>query len=160
MTWHLIDESTGKILRTIRAESRTEATQMLGHGMVVSVASWRLDVHKFKPIETVVTDITQDQQRTTVKYQYKKGYKTVHELCALTGGRENQIRHIVDKNRIPYEVKQFGARRVKFFPPYACQQIKRLVNKNDPEAVMRKAIADKYQEAGRIQPLITGVDEQ
>ena len=141
MRWHLIDRESGKILRTVTAISRADAVQELGHGMVVSAASWKLDIHKYEPVVTVVTDITQDQDRKAVVYFYKKGFRTVVEIARDLGARENQIRHIIDDNRIPCVTKQFGGRKVRFFSPASCRRIKKILDKRDPERIMRRAVA-------------------
>lgn len=146
MRWHLIDRDTGKIIRTVTAANKTDAVRELGHGMVVSAASWKLDIYKYKPVVTVVTDITQDQDKKAVVYYYKKGYRTVVEIARDLDARENQIRHIIDDNRIPFSVKFFGGRKVRFFSPASCRRIKTILDNRDPERIMRRAIARSIAE--------------
>lgn len=159
MKWHLIDKESGKILRTADAESRKQAIAILGNGMVVSAVSWQLDVHRFKPVETVVTDVVQEQASRVPMYQYKKGYQTVRELAREHGVGENRIRHIADDNGIAYDIKWFGSRKVKFFSPYACRQIKRLLNKNSPARLMRESVVKSYKNAGLTPPPYKGAIE-
>jgi len=157
--WHLIDKFSGKILRTVDVVSRKEAEAILDNGMVVSAASWRLDVHKFKPVETVVTELVQDQKQREPLYRHEKGYKTVRELAREFGVGENKIRHLADNNRITYEIQKFGSRRIKFFPPYACKQIKRLLNKNSPARLMRESVVKSFKNAGLTPPPFKGAIE-
>lgn len=130
MKWHLIS-SDGEILQTAVAESKAEARAILGSGYVVSDISWRMDVFKFKPVRTVVTDITQDQDRKAAVYFYKKGFRTATEIAGDLNARVNQIRHIIDRHRIGYVSKQFGSRAVRFFSPASCRRIKTILDKTD-----------------------------
>lgn len=143
LKWHLIS-SDGQILRTCAAESKRDAQAMLGPGYVVSDISWKMDVHKFEPVRTVVTDITQDQDRKAVIYFYKKGFRTAVEIAKDFNARENQVRHIIDKHRIGSVSKVFGGRKVRFFSPASCRRIKSILDKTDPERVMRNAVARSY----------------
>lgn len=145
MRWHMIDKATGKIIRTVAASSKAEATQLLGRGMIVSAASWKLDVHKFKPVVTVVTDITQDQQeRKVVVYFYKKGYRTAQEISRDFDARVNQVRHIIERYNISCVRKVFGGRTVRFFSPASCRRIKTILDKMNPQVAPRRAVLRSY----------------
>jgi len=124
MKWHKLD-AQGRIVRTVEALDRQTATALLGGGSVVSDASLRLDVFKFKPVTTIVTDVIQPQARKEATYRYKKGWRRLREVALLLQARENQIRHIVDKWRIPSEVSVQGGRKIRFFHPEAVRQIQR-----------------------------------
>jgi hypothetical protein len=136
--WHQIDKATGTIRQTVTASNKAEAVQLLGGGMVVSAASWKLDIHKYQPIKTVVTDIEQDQHRKSVVYFYKKGYRTVLEIARDFDARENQIRHIIDDNRILSISKSFGGRKVRFFSPASVKRIEKILDSRDPGRRLRQ----------------------
>ncbi len=140
MKWHKLD-TQGRIVRTVDALDRQTATALLGGGSVVSDVSLRLDVHKFKPIETVVTDTVQTQERKEAVYRYKKGWRRLREIAVLLSARENQIRHIVDKFRIPSETSIQGGRKIRFFHPSAVKQIEKRLN-NIPERIMARSVVE------------------
>lgn len=124
MKWHLLDLD-GRIVRTVDAQDRSTAERLLGPGSVVSDVSYRLDVHKFKRVETVVTEKVCDQRPRQATYRYKRGWRRIAEIAVLLGARENQIRHLIDRYRIPFEVAVFGGRKVRFYHSEAVKQIKR-----------------------------------
>lgn len=142
--WHQIDKATGAIRQTVTAPSRAEAFKLLGGGMVVSAASWKLDVFKYEPIKTVVTDITQDQEHRAPLYTYKKGFMTVREMARRLNARENQLRHIIDRYHIPFVAQVFGGRKIRFFSTASCRRIGKILDKTDPERIMQKAVERSY----------------
>ena len=128
MKWHRLDLD-GRIVRTVDALDRSTAERLLGPGTVVSDVSYRLDVHKFKRVETVVTDKVCDQRPRQSTYTFRRGWRRISEIAVLLGARENQIRHLIARYHIPFEVAVFGGRKVRFYHPEAVKQIKRRLDK-------------------------------
>jgi len=144
MKWHLLDLD-GQIVRTVDALDRATATRLLGPGSVVSDVSYRLDVHKFKRVETVVTDKVCDQRPRQATYTFRPGWRRIAEIAVLLGARENQIRHLVARYAIPFEVVVFGGRKVRFYSPEAVKQIKRRLDNIQTNPQPRSTVEKRRQ---------------
>lgn len=127
MKWHQLNND-GAIVQTVTAPDKQTALALCGGGTVVSAVSYKMDVHKFQPVRTVVTDIEQVQYRQVKPvYTYKKGWLRLAELSDLTKVPQNSLRHLIDHWRIPFEVAHFGGRRVRFYHPVVARQIQQRV---------------------------------
>jgi hypothetical protein len=122
MLWHKVDPKTGKIVATCNVTTKLEALQQLGNGYIVSDASWRLDVFKFKPIQTVVTDVVQEQKsRAPALPEGKIG---TARACQLLGIPERQFRHLAEKYQIRPKRLKYGARYVNAYTPLQVEALR------------------------------------
>lgn len=110
MLWHLID-NRGTIVRSVTTDTRKKAQALLGAGSVVSDASWRLDVHKWKPVETVITGIEQSQARKRLP-PMPKGYTSTADVAKRLGLTERRVQMLVAKHHL--RVAQFDRGRYGF----------------------------------------------
>lgn len=122
-TWLRIAPS-GEIIDTRRAPDRKTAEQILaGTGSVVAAASWRLDVHKWRPVQTVLSD----------KVQYQKA----HRIARLPGGligtgetiqrlgiTEGQLRVMVRRYRIRPKRLKYGAKTILGYTPLQVEALR------------------------------------
>jgi hypothetical protein len=109
MLWHLID-TQGRIVRSITARTRAEAHVALGSGSVVSDASWKLDTHKWKPVETVVTDIIQPQSAKRLQ-KMPRGYTSTADVAKRLDISPRRIRLLVEQsvmNVALFEYRRYG----------------------------------------------------
>ena len=109
MLWHLIDKR-GTIVRSVRALTKAEAQLLLGSGTVVSDASWKLDVHKWKPVETVVTDIIQPQSAKRLQ-KMPRGYYRTAEVAERLGITPRRVQLLVERSAMPvaiFEHRRYG----------------------------------------------------
>lgn len=111
-TWHRISPS-GDVVDTRRAPDRRTAERILqGSGSVVSAASWKLDVHRFKPVRTVLTGETQQQRKRGKMVRIPPGYIGTGDATKHLGITERQLRHLTDTYRIKPKRFAYGARTV------------------------------------------------
>jgi hypothetical protein len=122
MLWHKVARRTGKILMSCHAETKTDAETQLGEGYVVSDVSWRMDVFKFKPVQTVVTDIVQDQKPRGP--QIATGYIGSAEACQMLGLPERKFRVLADKYRIRPKKIQYGKRYINGYTPLQVEALR------------------------------------
>jgi hypothetical protein len=109
MLWHLIN-NRGTIVRSVTARTRAEAQAALGSGSVVSDASWKLDVHKWKPVETVVTDIIQPQAAKRLQ-KMPRGYYGTAEVAKRLGITPRRVQLLVERSAMPvalFEHRRYG----------------------------------------------------
>lgn len=109
MLWHLID-TQGHIVRSITARTRAQAQDVLGSGSVVSDASWKLDTHKWKPVETVVTDIVQPQSAKRLQ-KMPRGYTSTADVAKRLDISPRRIRLLVEQsvmNVALFEYRRYG----------------------------------------------------
>ena len=115
MIWHKVARRTGCILMSCDATTKAEAVSRLGEGYVVSDVSWRLDVHKFQPIKTVVTDQVQTQKQRMP--MLPGGYIGTADACQMLGIPERKFRTVMEKYRIKPKRIRYGTRYVNGFTP-------------------------------------------
>ena len=126
-TWHRISPS-GDVVDTRRAPDRRTAERILqGSGSVVSAASWKLDVYRFKPVETVVTDKVQRQRKQAKQVRLPRGYIGTGDAIAALGCTERQLRDLSDRYRIRPKRFPYGARFVKGYTPLQLEAIRSLL---------------------------------
>lgn len=127
MKWHQLNND-GSVAQTVTAPDKQTALALCGGGTVVSAISYRLDVYKFRPVQTVVTDIEQTQYRKpTPQYTYKKGWLRLAQIAQKVEMPQNKLRHLIDRWRLPCKVVCFGGRRVRFYHPVVARQIQKRV---------------------------------
>lgn len=116
ITWHRISPS-GEILDTRRAPDKATAEQLLkGSGYVVSAASWKLDVYRFRPVQTVVTDTVQVQQRTGAPV-LKGGLLGTAQTAQRLGITERKLRYLSERGDIQPQRIPYGKRYVWAYTP-------------------------------------------
>jgi hypothetical protein len=115
MLWHKVDPKTGQIVESVNVATKLDALTQLGNGYIVSDASWRMDVFKFKPVQTVVTDIVQDQKPRGP--QIIAGYIGSAEACQMLGLPERRFRVLAEKYRIRPKKIQYGKRYINGYTP-------------------------------------------
>jgi hypothetical protein len=142
--WHLINND-GDIVRTCTASSRADAVALLGRGgTVVSALSWKHDVHRWRAVKTVVTDMVQTQKKKPYEnfVEIKDGYLRVMEIAKRFDTREGKVRRIIDKHNIPCEVVQHKGRKIQTYSPRSVERIKKYLAK-EPEHLVPRAIVMK-----------------
>lgn len=119
--WHRIAPD-GSILDTKRAPDKASADRILaGAGPVVSALSWRLDVHRFRPVRTVMTETQQRQAPKIVRYP--AGIMGTGAVVRALGITERRLRTLLERHRIEPQRMPYGARIVK---GYTAAQVERL----------------------------------
>lgn len=123
-TWHRIAPS-GEILDTTRAPDKATADKLLaGAGSVVSALSWRLDVHRFRPVRTVLTDREQEQRpREGIPLGY--GLAGTGEVTRLLGITERTLRTLTARLYIVPRRVRYGARVIKGYTPAQVRRLQR-----------------------------------
>jgi hypothetical protein len=123
MLWHKIARKTGKILMSCNATTKPEAVSILGEGYVVSDVSWRLDVHKFRPIQTVVTDQVQTHKgRAPMLPEGRIGTATASRILGIP---ERKFRVLADKYKIKPKKLRYGARYVNSYTPLQVEALRK-----------------------------------
>jgi hypothetical protein len=122
MLWHKIARKTGCILMSCNATSKDEAVSKLGEGYVVSDVSWRLDVFKFQPIKTVVTDVIQVQKPRAMRLP--TGYIGTAEACCALGVTERRFRVLTRRYRIRPKRLKYGARFINGYTPLQVEALR------------------------------------
>ena len=122
MLWHKIARETGTILLSCKATSKDEAVSILGEGYIVSDVSWRLDVHKFQPIKTVVTDVVQLQKVRVIRLPM--GYIGTAEVCHTLGIPERRLRVLTQRHRIRAKRLRYGARFINGYTPVQVEALR------------------------------------
>lgn len=122
MLWHKIARRTGCILMSCDAVTKAEAVSRLGEGYVVSDVSWRLDVHKFQPIKTVVTEQVQEQKPRGP--MLPKGLIGTSEACLRLGIPERRFRLMTEKYRIRPKKVRYGARYMNAYTALQVEAIR------------------------------------
>lgn len=148
MEWHLINND-GDIVRSCTASSRADAVALLGRGgTVVSALSWKHDVHRWRPVKTVVTEVVQTQKKKPYEnfVEIKAGYLRVSEIAKLCDTREGKVRRIIDKLGIPCEVVQHKGRKIQTFSPRSVARIQKKID-SEPEHLVPRAIVEKRRQA-------------
>lgn len=146
--WHLINND-GDIVRSCTASSRADAVALLGRGgTVVSALSWKHDVHRWRPVKTVVTDMVQTQKKKPYEnfVEIKAGYLRVSEIAQRFDTREGRVRRLIDKHGIPCEVVQHKGRKIQTFSPRSVERIRKLLAL-EPEHLVPRAIVAKRRES-------------
>lgn len=146
--WHLINND-GDIVHTVSASSRADAVALLGRGgTVVSALSWKHDLHRWKPVRTVVTDTVAKKDKQTFKIPdtIKPGYLSVNEMSKRFDRREGQIRRVVQLYGIPYEVVQYKGRSIQTYSPKSVQRIRKHLF-SQPERLTPRAVVEKRRQA-------------
>ena len=122
MLWHKIARKTGCILMSCNATSKDEAVSKLGEGYVVSDVSWRLDVFKFQPIKTVVTDQVQTHRdRAPMLPEGRIGTATASRILGIP---ERKFRVLAEKYKIKPKKFKYGARYVNSYTPLQIEAIR------------------------------------
>ena len=146
--WYLINND-GAIVRTAVASTKREAEAILGpHGTIISALSWKHDLHRWRPVRTVVTDTVAKKDKQTYKKvdTIKPGYLSVNAMSKRFDRREGQIRRIVQLYGIPYEVVQYKGRKIQTYSPTNVARIrKHLVAQ--PERLTPRALVEKRRQA-------------
>jgi hypothetical protein len=146
--WYLINND-GAIVRTALASTKREAEQILGpHGTIISALSWKHDLHRWKPVRTIVTDVVARKEEKFYKTvdTIKPGYLTVNEMAKRFDTRDGRIRRIVQLYGIPYEVVQYKGRKIQTYSPTNVARIrKHLVAQ--PERLTPRAVVEKRRQA-------------
>ena len=146
--WHLINND-GNIVKTVTASSRADAVALLGRGgTVVSALSWKHDVHRWRPVKTVVTDIIQPQKAKSYQMfeDIKTGWLGVSDMVKKLDAREGVLRRIIDKYGIPFEIVSHKGRRMRVFSPASVARIKKHVN-NQPDRSQPRSVVEKRRVA-------------
>lgn len=146
--WHLIDND-GNIVRSCTASSRADAVALLGRGgTVVSALSWKHDVHRWRSVKTVVTDMVQTQKKKPYEnfVEIKDGYLRVMEIAKRFDTREGKVRRIIDKHGIPCEVVQHKGRKIQTYSPRSVERIKKYLAM-EPEYLVPRATVEKRRQA-------------
>lgn len=124
-TWHRIAAS-GEILDTRRAPDRATAERTLaGTGSVVSAASWKLDVHQWRPVRTILTDKVQEQRPRKV-VRLPQGLIGTAEATQRLGITERQLRHYTERYRIRPKRLAYGARTVLGYTPLQLEALRQI----------------------------------
>lgn len=127
-TWLRIAPS-GEIIDTRRAPDRETAEQILaGTGSVVSAASWRLDVHKWRPVQTVVTDQIQRQKPRRPVVRLPHGMIGTGDALERLGISERRLRHITTRYKIRPKRLTYGARVVLGYTPLQLEAIRQIAS--------------------------------
>lgn len=113
MLWHKVARKTGVILMSCVATTKAEAQERLGEGYVVSDVSWRMDVFKFQPIKTVVTEVVQEQKPR--RPMLPKPYLGTAEACQVLGVPERRFRLLTERYQIRPKKLRYGARYVNAY---------------------------------------------
>lgn len=122
-TWHRISPS-GAILDTRRAPDKATAEQLLkGSGSVVSAASWKLDVHRFRPVQTVVTDKVQDQRARKV-IPLPRGLIGTGEAIQRLGCTERTLRTLAERYRIRAKRLRYGGKVLLGYTPLQLEALR------------------------------------
>lgn len=122
MLWHKIARKTGCILMSCDAVTKAEALSKLGAGYVVSDVSWRMDVFKFQPIKTVVTEVVQEQKPR--RPMLPKPYLGTAEACQVLGVPERRFRLLTERYRIRPKKVRYGARYVNAYTQLQIEAIR------------------------------------
>lgn len=126
-TWLRIAPS-GEIIDTRRAPDRKTAEQILaGSGSVVSAASWRLDVHRWRPVQTVLTDRVQEQRARKI-VRLPRGMIGTAEAMQRLGITERQLRHYTERYKIRPKRLTYGARVVLGYTPLQLEAIRQIAS--------------------------------
>lgn len=145
--WHLINND-GDIVHTVTASSRADAVALLGRGgTVVSELSWKMDYHRWRPVQTVVTDIVQPQRKKPYEnfVEIQPGYLRVSEIAKRFDTREGKVRRLIDKNGIPCEVVQHKGRSIQTFSPRNVERIGKLLAREPEYLVPRDVVARRRE---------------
>lgn len=124
--WHQIDKATGAIRQTVTASTRAEAVTLLGGGLVVSAASWKLDVFKYEPVKTVVTDVVQVQHRTGAP-KLKHGLLGTPQAAQRLGITERKLRYLSERFRIEPQRIPYGSRHIYAYTPLQVEAIRQCI---------------------------------
>ena len=146
--WYLVDND-GAIVRTALASTKREAEAILGpHGTVISALSWKYDLHRWRPVRTVVTEAVAKKATETYKQpdSIKPGYLTVNEMSKRFDRREGQIRRVVQLYGIPYEVVQYKGRKIQTYSPTNVARIRKHLLAQ-PERLTPRAVVEKRRQA-------------
>jgi hypothetical protein len=124
-TWYRISPS-GDVVDTRRAPDRRTAERILqGSGSVVSAASWKLDVFRFRPVRTVLTDTVQQQRKRAKVVRVPPGYIGTKEARELLNLTERQLRDLTRKVKILPARLPYGARIVLAYTPKQIDALRR-----------------------------------
>ncbi len=146
--WYMVDND-GAIVRTALASTKREAEAILGpHGTIISALSWKYDLHRWKPVRTVVTEAVAKKATETYKQPdtIKPGYLTVNQMGKRFDRREGQIRHIIQLYSIPYEVVLYKGRRLQTYSPTNVARIKKHLQSH-PERLTPRSVVEKRRQA-------------
>lgn len=123
ITWHRISPS-GAIIDTRRAPDKATAEQLLkGSGSVVSAASWKLDVHRFRPVQTVLTDKVQHQKAHRIN-KLPSGLIGTGEALQRLGVTEGQLRVLANRYRIRPKRLKYGAKTILGYTPLQIEALR------------------------------------
>jgi hypothetical protein len=145
--WYLINND-GAIVRTAVASTKHEAEAILGpHGTVISALSWKHDLHRWKPVRTIVTDVVARKEEKFYKKvdTIKPGYLTVNEMAKRFDTRDGRIRRIVQLYGIPYEVVQYKGRKIQTYSPTNVARIRKHLLAQ-PERLTPRALIEKRRQ--------------
>jgi len=145
--WHLINND-GDIVRSTVASSKREAEQILGpRGTVVSALSWKHDYHRWRPVRTVVNDVSQPKPKKVVAVDaIKPGFVSVSEMAKRFDTREGRVRRIIQQYGIPYELVMHGGRWIQTYSPRNAARIKKHLD-TQPEYLTPRSVVEKRRQA-------------
>ena len=146
--WYLVNND-GAIVRTALASNKREAEAILGpHGTIISALSWKYDLHRWRPIKTVVTDQVQAQAKKlyTSITTIKPGYLRVAEIAAQLQTQEGKVRRLIQQHDIPCEVVRYKGRKLQTYSPKAVARIRKAMSRKADRTVPR-AIVEKRRQA-------------